>query len=192
MHVLETSKLTRNRLRSLAAIGIVVASTFVRVFPFSSQLIASMSVVMITWFQDRSWFSAWFRSVPARRVLIGSLLGLAAIVTTDLMLLRVLPLLGLPNVDFSRFHHLRGDRITTAAWIAGVWLLVAPSEELISRGFLINQQPAEKNAPLVLGRSSVPTADQQAAKHYKFITIREDASKSSTSRNRCRSLKTNL
>jgi membrane protease YdiL (CAAX protease family) len=70
---------------------------------------------------------------------LGSAACAAALLVTDAAMLRWLPAAGLPAVNFSRFHGLRGDAQTTAMWIAGIWLLVSPTEELISRGFLIDQ-----------------------------------------------------
>ena len=127
------------RLSSVAAILIVVAATFVKVFPFSGHLLAAGAALAITHLPGQNRIASWFGRLPFRTVVLGSAACAAALLVTDTAMLRWLPAAGLPPVNFSRFHGLRGDAQTTAMWIAGVWLLVGPTEELISRGFLIDQ-----------------------------------------------------
>jgi len=129
----------QQRLSSVAAILIVVAATFVKEFPFSGHLLAAGAALAIARLQGQNRIAGWFGRLPFRTVVLGSAACAAALVVTDAAMLRWLPAAGLAAVDFSRFHGLRGDGQTTATWIAGIWLLVGPTEELISRGFLINQ-----------------------------------------------------
>ena len=129
----------QRRLSSVAAILIVVAATFVKVFPFSGHLLAAGAALAITHMHGQNRIASWFGRLPFRTVVLGSAACAAALLVTDVALFRWLPAAGLPGVDFSRFHGLRGDAQTTAMWIAGIWLLVGPTEELISRGFLIDQ-----------------------------------------------------
>jgi hypothetical protein len=129
----------RDRVRSLVAIAAVVAATFVKVFPFSGHLFGAGLVLLLTRFQEPNELRAWFGRPPLRRMIVGGLLVAVAVLTIDSALFRVLPMRGLPAVDFSRFHLLRNDTRVTAAWIAGIWLLISPTEELIDRGFLIDR-----------------------------------------------------
>jgi len=129
----------QRRLSSVAAILIVVAATFVKVFPFSGHLLAAGAALAITHMHGQNRIASWFGRLPFRTVVLGSAACAAALLVTDVALFRWLPAAGLPGVDFSRFHGLRGDAQTTAIWIAGIWFLVGPTEELISRGFLIDQ-----------------------------------------------------
>jgi len=124
----------QRRLSSVAAILIVVAATFVKVFPFSGHLLAAGAALAITHMHGQNRIASWFGRLPFRTVVLGSAACAAALLVTDVALFRWLPAAGLPGVDFSRFHGLRGDAQATAMWI-----LVGPTEELISRGFLIDQ-----------------------------------------------------
>ena len=129
----------QQRLSSVSAILIVVAATFVKVFPFSGHLLGAGAALAIARVQQQNRVASWFGRLPVRTVVLSSAACAAALLVTDVALFRWLPAAGLPGVDFSRFHGLRGDAQTTAMWIAGIWLLVGPTEELISRGFLIDQ-----------------------------------------------------
>ena len=129
----------QQRLSSFCAILIVVAATFVMVFPFSGHLLGAGAALAIARLQLQNRIASWFGRLPFRTVVLGSAACAAALLVTDAALFRWLPAAGLPSVDFSRFHGLRGDAQTTALWIAGIWFLVGPNEELISRGFLIDQ-----------------------------------------------------
>jgi membrane protease YdiL (CAAX protease family) len=124
---------------SLAAILIIVAATFVKVFPFSGHLLGVAAALTIACLQRQNSIVSWFGRLPLRTVLLGSAACAGALLITDAAMLRWLPATGLPGVDFSRFHGLRGNVQTTVMWIAGIWLVVGPTEELISRGFLIDQ-----------------------------------------------------
>ena len=129
----------QQRLSSVSAILIVVVVTFVKVFSFSGHLLGGGAALAIAHLQGQNRVASWFGRLPFRTVVLGSAACAAALLVTDVALFRWLPAAGLPGVDFSRFHGLRGDAQTTAMWIAGIWLLVGPTEELISRGFLIDQ-----------------------------------------------------
>src|SRR5215469_18307938 len=129
----------QQRLSSFCAILFVVAATFVKVFPFSGHLLAAGAALAITRLQKQNGIASWFGRLPFRTVVFGAAACASALLVTDSAMLGWLPAAGLPAVNFSRFHGLRGDAQTTAMWIAGIWLLVAPTEELISRGFLIEQ-----------------------------------------------------
>lgn len=127
------------RLRSLAAVIIVVAATFVKVFPFSGHLTAVILLILITRRKQPGRLQTWFSRVPAAHIVSGACICVVVLTATDLALLKLLPHLGLQMPDFRRFTGLRGNAVATAEWVAAVWLLVAPSEELISRAFLIDQ-----------------------------------------------------
>ena len=129
----------QQRLSSVSAILIVVVVTFVKVFSFSGHLLGGGAALAIAHLQGQNRVASWFGRLPFRTVVLGSAACAAALLVTDAAMLRWLPAAGLPAVNFSRFHGLRGDAQTTAMWIAGIWLLVSPTEELISRGFLIDQ-----------------------------------------------------
>lgn len=129
----------QQRLSSLSAILIVIAATFVKVFPFSGHLLGAGAALAIPRLQGQNRIASWFGRPPFRTVVLGSAACAAAMLVTDAAMLRWLPAAGLPAVDFSRFYGLGGNVQTTAMWIAGIWLLVGPTEELISRGFLIDQ-----------------------------------------------------
>ena len=129
----------QQRLLSVSAILIVVAATFVQVFPFSGHLLGAGAALGIARLQGQNRIASWFGRLPFRTVVLGSAACASTLLVTDVAMLRWLPAAGLPAVDFSRFHGLRGDVHTTAMWIAGIWFLVGPTEELISRGFLIDQ-----------------------------------------------------
>jgi membrane protease YdiL (CAAX protease family) len=109
---------------------------FIKIFPFSGHLIGVALVLFFTRFQSPCGIKVWFRRVNICRLLFGGLITAFLMVATDYLLLN-LP--GLPPVDFSRFHILHNNAKLTAVWIAAVWLFIAPSEELISRAFLIDQ-----------------------------------------------------
>lgn len=108
-------------------------------FAFSGHLLAAGAALAITHLPGKNRIASWFGRLPFRTVVLGSAACAAALLVTDTAMLRWLPAAGLPPVDFSRFHGLRGDAQTIAMGIAGVWLLVGRTEELISRGFLIDQ-----------------------------------------------------
>jgi len=70
-------------------------------------------------------------------VLFGGLIAALLMLAIDFCVLNFAP-----PVDFSRFHILHNNARLTAVWIAAVWLFIAPSEELISGAFLIDQWQA--------------------------------------------------
>jgi len=129
----------QQRLSSVSAILIVVVATFVKVFSFSGHLLGGGAALAIAHLQGQNGIASWFGRLPFRTVVLGAVAFALKMLVTDAAMLRWLPAAGLPAVNFSRFHGLRGDAQTTAMWIAGIWLLVNPTEELISRGFLIDQ-----------------------------------------------------
>ena len=153
---MDTSSIPQNRqqrLYSVASILIVVAATFVKVFPFSGHLLGVGVALGITLLRQPDRIRGWFARLRFRSVMASAVVYSCALLATDFALLKLLPAAGLPAVDFSRFHALRGDARATALWIAGIWVLVSPSEELISRAFLIDQWSAVleglKGAPVL-------------------------------------------
>jgi len=139
---MDSSSFQRSRrqyLYSVASILIVVGATFVKVFPFSGHLLGVGIAIGITLLRQPDRIGGWFARLPSRRVVAGAVACACVLLATDFALLKILPAAGLPAVDFSRFHALHGDARATILWIAGIWVLVSPSEELISRAFLIDQ-----------------------------------------------------
>jgi len=138
----------QQRLYSVASILIVVVATFVKVFPFSGHLLGVGLALGITFLRQPDRIRGWFARLRLRPVMASAVVYTCALLATDFALLKLLP-----AVDFSRFHGLRGDARATALWIAGIWVLVSPSEELISRGFVIDQWSAVleglKGAPVL-------------------------------------------
>jgi len=130
------------RLYSVASILIVVAATFVKVFPFSGHLLGVGVALGITLLRQPDRIGGWFPRLPFRPVVASAVVFACVLLATDFVLLKLLPAAGLPAVDFSRFHALHGDAKATSLWIAAIWVLVSPSEELISRAFLIDQWSA--------------------------------------------------
>ena len=58
----------QRRLSSVAAILIVVAATFVKVFPFSGHLLAAGAALAITRLQRQNGIASWFGGLPFRTV----------------------------------------------------------------------------------------------------------------------------
>jgi hypothetical protein len=137
-----SSEAGSNALYSVASILIVVAATFVKVFPFSGHLLGVGVALGITLLRQPDRIGGWFARLPFRPVVASAVVCACVLLATDFVLLKLLPAAGLPAVDFSRFHALHGDAKATAQWIAGIWVLVSPSEELIGRAFLIDQWSA--------------------------------------------------
>ena len=121
------------RVRSLLSIAAVTCAIFIKIFPFSGQLIGVALVLLLTQLQSPGEIRLWFRRTRISRLLLGGLICALLMVGIDYV---VLHFPGLPTVDFSRFHILHNDSRMTAVWIAAVWIFIAPSEELISRAFL--------------------------------------------------------
>jgi len=57
----------------------------------------------------------------------------------DALLFTLFPWFGIAPVKLDRFAAVRGDLGAMAGWLALIWLVVAFTEELISRAFLIDQ-----------------------------------------------------
>ena len=124
------------RARSLVSIAVVTGAIFIKIFPFSGHLIGVALVLLLTRLQSPGGIKVWFRRTPISGLLFGGLIAALLMLAIDYS---VLSFPGLPPVDFSRFHILHNNARLTAVWIAAVWLFIAPSEELISRAFLIDQ-----------------------------------------------------
>ena len=124
------------RTRSLVSIGAVTGAILIKIFPFSGHFIGVALVLLLTRLQSPGGIKVWFRRMNISKLLFGGLITAFLMVAIDYLLLNF-P--GLPPVDFSRFHILHNNARLTAVWIAAVWLFIAPSEELISRAFLIDQ-----------------------------------------------------
>ena len=92
------------RLSSVSAILIVVAATFVKVFPFSGHLLGAGAALAIACLHGQNRIASWFGRVPFRTVVLSSTACAAALLVTDAAMFRWLPAVGLPAVDFSRFH----------------------------------------------------------------------------------------
>jgi len=124
------------RARSLLSIAAVTGAIFIKIFPFSGHLIGVALVLLPTRLQSPNGIKVWFRRPRISGLLFCGLVAALLMLAIDYF---VLSFPGLPPVDFSRFHILHNNAQLTAVWIAAVWLFIAPSEELISRAFLIDQ-----------------------------------------------------
>ena len=117
----------------------MTGAIFIKIFPFSGHLIGVALVLLLTRLQSQDGIKVWFRWTRISRLLLGGLTAALLMLAIDYF---VLTFPSLPHVDFSRFHILHNNARLTAVWIAAVWLFIAPSEELISRAFLIDQWQA--------------------------------------------------
>ena len=126
----------KTRVSSLLSIVAVTGAIFIKIFPFSGHLIGVALVLLLTRLQSPNGIKVWFRQPRISGLLFSGLIAAFLMLTIDYF---VLSFPGLPSVDFSRFHILHNNARLTAVWIAAVWLFIAPSEELISRAFLIDQ-----------------------------------------------------
>ena len=125
---------------NLVAIAAVVALTFVKVFPFSSQLFAALGAMAIGIYRSDGRVQRWFRIDHDWRSMIAwGVVGGLAVIAADAALYSIYPLLGIAPAKLDRFASVRGNLFELLEWLALIWTIVALTEELISRAFLIDQ-----------------------------------------------------
>ena len=122
-------------------LGIFLALCFVRVFPFSVQLIllffASLSLLLrnSTWGDvGLSKGKAWWK------IVLWALLaaGIIAVIANVLVQPLVDRLVSRP-ANNSRFADLPGHLTVLLGWLSAVWTVVAFGEEMVFRGYLMNR-----------------------------------------------------
>jgi len=125
---------------NLFAITTVVALTFVKIFPFSSQLFAAAAALAFSLFLDggrwRSWFEVqdgWLRTIS------WGVIGGVVVIAADSALFSVYTLLGMEPMRLGRFAAVRGNLGELFQWLILIWLFIGLTEELISRAFLIDR-----------------------------------------------------
>jgi hypothetical protein len=129
-----------DRLRKFLAIAAVVALTFVKVFPFSSQLLGALGALGFGAAAADGRVRRWFRpSEGWPRTIAWGLVGGLAVFAADALLFSIFPMLGLIPVRLDRFAAVHGNLPQLLKWLVLVWLVVGVTEELISRAFLIDQ-----------------------------------------------------
>jgi hypothetical protein len=129
------------RASKVGALLLVVALTFVKIFPFSGQIFAACAAVAVGLLardgRARRWFSlgtgGW------RSAIAWGVAGAFAIFGMDALLFELYPFLGIAPMKLDRFAAVRGNAVELIEWLAAIWLLVAVTEELISRAFLVDQ-----------------------------------------------------
>jgi len=124
----------------LVAIATVVALTFVKIFPFSSQLFAAAGALAFTWLLGSRGIHSWFEVKDGWLTTVGwGVLGGLAVVAADAATFSAYPLLGIAPMRLDRFADVHGHWGELLEWLVVIWLLVGVTEELISRAFLIDQ-----------------------------------------------------
>jgi membrane protease YdiL (CAAX protease family) len=149
-----------SRWRALAEIALVIALGFIKIFPFSSHLFATLGVVVCLWLRRDAAHRRWFARGKLVETLVWGVGGGICVIAADAGLQALYPLLGLAEPDYGRFSDLPGHPLLLVGWIAAIWGFVALTEEVISRGFLIDRWivllPAHPTAPaLAVVASSV-------------------------------------
>jgi hypothetical protein len=130
----------RYGLRKFLPIAAVVVLTFVKVFPFSSQLFGALGALGFGAAAGDGRVRRWFRpSESWPRTISWGIVGGLAVFATDALLFSIYPLLGLIPVNLDRFAAVQGNLSELMKWLVIIWLLVGVTEELISRAFLIDQ-----------------------------------------------------
>jgi hypothetical protein len=127
-------------LRKFLAIAVVVALTFVKIFPFSSQLFGALGALAFGAAARDGRVRRWFRPFQGwPRTVAWGIAGGLAVFATDALLFSIYPVLGLIPVKLDRFAAVHGNLQELLKWLVLIWLVVGVTEELISRAFLIDQ-----------------------------------------------------
>jgi membrane protease YdiL (CAAX protease family) len=130
----------RYSLRKFAAIAAVVTLTFIKIFPFSSQLFGALGALAFGAAAGDGRVRRWFRPCQGwPRTIAWGIVGGLAVFATDALLFSIYPVFGLTPVKLDRFAAVHGNLQELLKWLALIWLLVGITEELISRAFLIDQ-----------------------------------------------------
>ena len=130
----------RYGVRKFAAIAVVVALTFIKIFPFSSQLFGALGALAFGAAAGDGRVRRWFRPCQSwPRTIAWGIVGGLAVFATDALLFSIYPVLGLTPAKLDRFAAVHGNLQELLKWLALIWLLVGITEELISRAFLIDQ-----------------------------------------------------
>src|SRR5262249_40358530 len=127
-------------LRKLPAIVVVVALTFVKIFPFSSQLFGALGALAFGAAAGDGRLRRWFYPCQGwPRTIAWGVGGGLALFTIDALLFSIYPVLGLVPVKLDRVAAVHGNLQELLKWLVLVWVVVGVTEELISRAFLIDQ-----------------------------------------------------
>jgi membrane protease YdiL (CAAX protease family) len=130
----------RYGVRKFPAIAAVVALTFVKIFPFSSQLFGALGALAFGVAAGDGRVRRWFHPCQSwPRTIAWGMIGGVAVFATDALLFSIYPVLGLTPVKLDRFAAVHGDLQELLSWLVLIWLVVGVTEELISRAFLIDQ-----------------------------------------------------
>jgi membrane protease YdiL (CAAX protease family) len=129
----------QTKLIAAVSLAAVTAASFVLVFPFSGHVFGVAVVLVSVVLQRGRDLREWFGKTGLWKIAVGAIACVLALLASDLVLMTLLPRLGFQPVDFSRFADLRGNAPITLTWLAAIIGFVAPVEEIISRGFLINR-----------------------------------------------------
>jgi hypothetical protein len=153
---------------NLLAIAAVVALTFVKIFPFSSQLFAACAALGYGLYRADGRVSRWFSLEDGwRRTLAWGIGAGIAVIAVDALLYSLYPLLGIAPVKLDRFAAVRGNLRELLEWLALIWLVVGITEEVISRAFLIDAWqgllPAGRSATVL---AVILSATTFSAVHY--------------------------
>jgi Type II CAAX prenyl endopeptidase Rce1-like len=128
------------RLFRLLALAVVVGVTFIKIFPFSSQLFgAAAALGFAAWAGQgrlRRWFDLSGGWVP---ILAWGVAGGLTVIAADAALFNLFPALGIVPVKLDRFAAVEGNPWELLRWLALIWGIVGITEEIISRSFLIDQ-----------------------------------------------------
>lgn len=140
-----------SRLRAFVEIALVIALGFVKLFPFSSHLFATLGVVACLWLRGDAAHKRWFARAKLGQTLAWGVVAGVCVIAADAGLSALYPLLGLAEPDYGRFSDLPGHPLLLVGWLVAIWGFVALTEEVISRGFLIDRWlallPAHASAP---------------------------------------------
>lgn len=113
-------------LRNRPGIGIILALLFIAVLAWSRR----GGLGQFGFGQQQSW-----AGIVAIALLIGSAIALLALAVIEPAAEAIT---GQPH-DVSIVEDVRGDAVSLIRWLVVIWLLVAPLEELIFRGFMMTE-----------------------------------------------------
>ena len=122
-------------------LALATSLCFVRVFPFSVQLLLMAFASLSLWLRGLTWRDVGLGKPRTwwKVLLLAALSALVISVVVNLLLGPYVERFAGRATSTSRFEDIRGNVIVLAGWLAVVWTVAAFGEEMVFRGYLMNR-----------------------------------------------------
>jgi membrane protease YdiL (CAAX protease family) len=128
------------RLKAIGQVAAVVVATFVKVFPLSGILFGLLVILFFAYLSGANDFRSWFRRPKSWRNCVAmALLASFMSMLISYFLLKLFRASPFGGPDYSRFSIVSGNGRLLVIWLVLIWSIVAFGEEIIGRGFLIDE-----------------------------------------------------